>query len=219
MLEHFIERQSFEIWIVIYFYFLWGHNLHVVNTIPFSVQFHEFWSGSVVKNPAANAGDAGSISGSGRSPGEGNGSYSSILVWNHVDRGAWRATVHGFTQSWPQLSGCTEPWVLTSVRSDLIIVARQFPMPLWRQCCGEHNVRVSFCVGGLCSSNDYPELLDHVVVLFFNFLRKLHTVFHNGYANLYSHQQFTRVPFPPHPHQHLLFLVFLTNRHYYSVRW
>ena len=33
----------------------------------------QFPSGSVVKNPPANAGDMGSISGSGRSPGEGNG--------------------------------------------------------------------------------------------------------------------------------------------------
>ena len=43
-----------------------------------------FPGGSVVKNPPANAGDtgrAGLIPGSGRSPGEGNGSHSSILVW------------------------------------------------------------------------------------------------------------------------------------------
>ena len=38
----------------------------------------------VVKNPPANAGgmrDSGSISGSGRFPGGGNGTHSSILVW------------------------------------------------------------------------------------------------------------------------------------------
>ena len=38
----------------------------------------------VVKNPPANAGDirdVGSIPGSGRSPGEGNGNHSSILAW------------------------------------------------------------------------------------------------------------------------------------------
>ena len=43
-----------------------------------------------------NAGDAGSIPGSGRSPGEGNGNplqYS--CLGNLTDRGAWRATVHG----------------------------------------------------------------------------------------------------------------------------
>ena len=50
--------------------------------------------GTVVKTPPANAGDAGWIPGSGRSPGGGNGNplqYSSL--GNPVDRGAWRATV------------------------------------------------------------------------------------------------------------------------------
>ena len=36
---------------------------------------------SVVKNPPTNAGDSGSTPGSGKSPGEGNGTHSSILVW------------------------------------------------------------------------------------------------------------------------------------------
>ena len=40
-----------------------------------------FLGGSVVKNPPANAGDMGSIPGSGRSLGEGNGTHSSILAW------------------------------------------------------------------------------------------------------------------------------------------
>ena len=47
----------------------------------------------------ANAGDAGSIPGSGRSPKEGNGSplhYS--WLENSMDRGAWQATVHGITK-------------------------------------------------------------------------------------------------------------------------
>ena len=50
----------------------------------------------VLKNPPTNAGDTGSIPGSGRSPGEGNGNplqYSSLE--NPVDRGAWQAIVHG----------------------------------------------------------------------------------------------------------------------------
>ena len=38
-------------------------------------------SGSVVKNLAANAGDAGLIPGSGRSPGEGMATHFSILAW------------------------------------------------------------------------------------------------------------------------------------------
>ena len=50
----------------------------------------------MVKNPPANAGDVGSIPGSERPPGEGNGNplqYS--CMGNHMDRGAWWAVVHG----------------------------------------------------------------------------------------------------------------------------
>ena len=57
-----------------------------------------FPGGSVVKNPPANAGDAGDV-GSVRSPGDGNGNplqYS--CLGNPVDRGAWWATVHGVTK-------------------------------------------------------------------------------------------------------------------------
>ena len=58
----------------------------------------------MVKNPPANAGDMGSIPGSGRSPGEGNGNplqYS--CLGNPMDRGAWWATVHGVTKSQTRL--------------------------------------------------------------------------------------------------------------------
>ena len=57
----------------------------------------------MVKNPPANArdaGDAGLIPGSGRSPGEGNGNpvqYSCLE--NAMDRGAWQATIHGVAES------------------------------------------------------------------------------------------------------------------------
>ena len=64
-----------------------------------------FPSGSVVENLLANAGDAGSIPGSGRSPGEGNGNplqYSCLE--NPMDRGAWRATDHGVAKSLAWLS-------------------------------------------------------------------------------------------------------------------
>ena len=59
----------------------------------------------MVKNPPANAGDAGSTPGSGRSPGKRDGNpfqYSGL--GNPMDRGAWWATVHGVTKSQTRLS-------------------------------------------------------------------------------------------------------------------
>ena len=55
-----------------------------------------FPGGSVIKNSPAIAGDKGSIPGSGRSLGEGNGNllqYS--CLGNAMDRGAWWTTVYG----------------------------------------------------------------------------------------------------------------------------
>ena len=68
----------------------------------------------VVKNPPTNAidiRDTGSIPGSGRSPGEGNGNplqYSCLE--NPMDRGAWWATAHGVTKGQTRLSNlATKP--------------------------------------------------------------------------------------------------------------
>ena len=61
--------------------------------------------GSVVKNLPANAGNVGSISGSGISPGGGNGNplqYS--CLGNPMDRGDWWATVNRVTKSHTRLS-------------------------------------------------------------------------------------------------------------------
>ena len=60
---------------------------------------------SLLKNPPANAGNSGSIPGSGRSPGEGNGNalqYS--CLGNPMDRGACWVIVQGFAKSQTRLS-------------------------------------------------------------------------------------------------------------------
>ena len=78
-----------------------------------------FPGGSVVNNLPANAGDSGdtgSIPGSGRSPGLGNGNplqYS--CLGNPMDGGAWWATVCGVIKSWAWLSNvyehaCVDIW-------------------------------------------------------------------------------------------------------------
>jgi len=57
------------------------------------------------KESACNVGDLGSIPGSGKSPGEGNGNplqYS--YLENPMDRTAWWATIHGVAKSQTELS-------------------------------------------------------------------------------------------------------------------
>ena len=70
----------------------------------------QYWGVLVVKNLpaiAGDAGDTGSIPGLGRYPGGGNGnSLQYSYLENTMDRGAWRATVHGVTGG---------QWVINSI--------------------------------------------------------------------------------------------------------
>ena len=71
--------------------------------------------GSEVKASACNAGDLGSIPGSGRSPGEGNGNllqYSCLE--NPMHGGAWWATVHRVAKSRTRLSDFTHSLTLAN---------------------------------------------------------------------------------------------------------
>ena len=91
---------------------MWGLlllSLHFKHNIWVHVFFSVGFPGGLeVKASACNAGHPGSIPGSGRSPGEGNGNppHCSCLE-NPMDRGAWWATVHGVAKSWTRLSNFT----------------------------------------------------------------------------------------------------------------
>ena len=70
--------------------------------------FLGFPGGSEVKASDRNAGDSGSVPGSGSSPGEGNGSpLQYTCLENPMDGGAWWPTVHGVAKSRTRLSSFT----------------------------------------------------------------------------------------------------------------
>ena len=88
-----------------------------------------FPSGSVVKNPPANAGDTDWIPGSGRYPGEGSGnSFQYSCLGNPVDRGAWWATIHGVAKSQTRLSDFT--FTFNGGRRVWIVVGEQWKSSL-----------------------------------------------------------------------------------------
>ena len=66
---------------------------------------HGFPGGSVVENPPAKAGDAGSVPGSGRSPiEEDSNPFQYSCLGNLMDRGVWWAVVQGVAKSYTRLS-------------------------------------------------------------------------------------------------------------------
>ena len=85
-----------------------GEELYVKQASILMYLFMYGYGGSDGKESACGVGDQHSIPGSGRSPGEGNGSplqYSCLE--NPKDGGAWQATVHGVTKSHTRLSNFT----------------------------------------------------------------------------------------------------------------
>ena len=93
-----------------------------------------FPGGSEVKASASNVRDVGSVPGSGRSPGEGNGNplqYSCLE--NPMDGEAWWDTVHGVAKSRTRLSDFTH--LLTE--KDLLVKNKLFTIVfLIRNCVG-----------------------------------------------------------------------------------
>ena len=86
------------------------------------IQGQDFPGGSDGKASAYNAGDLGSIPGSGRSPGEGNGNPLQIsCMENPMDEGTWQATVHGVAKSQTQLSDFTFTFIIHLTREYLVI--------------------------------------------------------------------------------------------------
>ena len=85
----------------------------------------------MVKKLPTNAGgarDVGSIPGSRRAPGVGNGNpLQYACLENSMNRGAWRATVHRITQSWTQLKRLSKHAkvviVITMVRIAMVFAA------------------------------------------------------------------------------------------------
>ena len=80
----------------------------VTESLEMSLAFYRFPGGSDSKASACDTGDLGSIPGSERCPGKGNGNplqYSCLE--NSMDGGVWWATVHGVTKNRTQLSEFT----------------------------------------------------------------------------------------------------------------
>ena len=82
----------------------------------------------LVKNLPANAGDPGSIPGSGRSPGEGNGNpFQYSCLENPKNRGAWQTTVHRVSRIGHSLA--TKPPPLQ--RQGWVVVAEPVQHTVW----------------------------------------------------------------------------------------
>ena len=78
---------------------------HTPQTLPQSRNNLNACPAAQSTSDVGDAGDAGLITGLGRSPGGGHGNpFKYSCLENPMDRGTWRAAVHGVTKSWTQVS-------------------------------------------------------------------------------------------------------------------
>ena len=101
-----VSRDRVQLWTTSIMVTIKIHLISVNKVLAYWLNYEGFLGGSVIKNPPANAGDMGSIPGSGRSPAEENGNplqYSCLE--NSMDSGAWRTSVHGVAKS--DMTECT----------------------------------------------------------------------------------------------------------------